>query len=111
MRTKVSFCLVLVGLDSPFYSELVFILLDGVIHSTVQKRWGETINFIAIKCGAQTGHGNFTEDDSISSKDSDIRLKGISPGMVIYLSTLLAGLPRCRDWPPLPGVNSHAPAP
>ena len=37
-RTKVSFWLVLVGLGSPFYSELVSILLAGVIHSIEQKR-------------------------------------------------------------------------
>lgn len=36
MRTKVSFWLVLVGLGSPFYSELVSILVAGVIHSIVQ---------------------------------------------------------------------------
>ena len=42
MRTKVSFCMVLVGLGSPFYSEPVSILLAGVIHSIVQKRWGKT---------------------------------------------------------------------
>ena len=39
--TKTSFWLVLVGLGSPFYSELVSILLAGVIHSIEQKRWGK----------------------------------------------------------------------
>ena len=39
--TKTSFWLVLVGLGSPFYSELVSILLAGVIHSLEQKRWGK----------------------------------------------------------------------
>ena len=36
--TKASFWLVLVGLGSPFYSELVSILLAGVIHSIEPKR-------------------------------------------------------------------------
>ena len=36
--TKVSFWLVLVGLGSPSYSELVSILLAGVIHSMEQER-------------------------------------------------------------------------
>ena len=37
---KTLFWLVLVGLGSPFYSELVSILLVGIIHFIEQKRWG-----------------------------------------------------------------------
>ena len=45
-RAKVSFCLVLVCLGSPFYSELVSIFVAGVIHLYIlQKRWGKQFDF------------------------------------------------------------------